>query len=87
MTRSYDRADNKQMAHSRSSEKRRIEVECLACGAVRAVAGLTRDELDVCDRCGYVGWALTGELDDRDRRGLHAVPLASRATFRPAGRI
>ena len=48
------------------------QVECLRCGKQRDY----RD--DECPRCGYVGWAWSSELDERDRRRLRERPLEVR---------
>jgi len=47
-------------------------VECLRCGKQRDY----RD--DECPRCGYVGWAPSGRLDERDRRRLRERSLELR---------
>ena len=47
-------------------------VECLRCGKQRDY----RD--DECPRCGYVGWARSTELDERDRQRLRDRPPESR---------
>jgi len=48
-----------------------LEIECLACGRRRVVTGTSRDELGACPACGYVGWAASSSLSERDRRALH----------------
>ena len=56
-------------------------VECLNCGETRSKQ---RDLLhrvvvdDSCDRCGYLGWAETGELDEKTRRLLRERPIFRR---------
>src|SRR5438876_1004619 len=42
-------------------------VECLACGARRSLIAGTHSHLATgeCPRCGYVGWAQPGDLDDQ----------------------
>ena len=47
-------------------------IECLRCGTVRSLEARERRRLDggECARCGYVGWALSAELDDRQRQAL-----------------
>jgi len=54
-------------------------VECLSCGETRRVAP-SRNHLQVgeCPRCGYVGWAVTGELTELTRRELRDRPLERR---------
>jgi hypothetical protein len=48
-----------------------VEVECLSCGERRLVAR-TRGNLETgeCPRCGYLGWASPGAIDERER-GRH----------------
>jgi Zn ribbon nucleic-acid-binding protein len=55
-------------------------IECLRCGAVRSLEARARRRLDggECPRCGYVGWALSRELNDRQRQALRDRPLFSR---------
>jgi hypothetical protein len=53
-------------------------VECLSCGTRREATGFTCDELGVCPRCNYVGWALATDLSEDEREGLQAVPPPSR---------
>ena len=52
------------------------QVECLRCGEVRPVerTAWRHDEPGECPRCGYVGWALPGELLDAERRVLRMRP-------------
>jgi hypothetical protein len=47
-------------------------IECLRCGAVRSLEPRERRGLegDECRRCRYVGWALSADLDERQRRAL-----------------
>ena len=47
-------------------------IECLRCGAVRRLERRERAHLDgsECALCGYVGWAPSGDLDERQRRAL-----------------
>jgi Zn ribbon nucleic-acid-binding protein len=51
-------------------------VECLRCGEVRPVerTAWQHDEPGECLRCGYVGWALPGELRESERRLLRMRP-------------
>lgn len=53
-----------------SGTPRAATIECLRCGAVRIGSGQSRSEMGDCPRCGYVGWALSRDLTERDRRGL-----------------
>jgi ribosomal protein S27AE len=46
-------------------------VECLRCGQSRDVASHREGE---CARCGYVGWAATGELTELVRRAIRDRP-------------
>jgi hypothetical protein len=58
------------------------QIECLACGAVRVVHGLRKEDTGECPRCHYVGWAYSDELDGTTRRqimnGSLAVPQTER---------
>jgi hypothetical protein len=47
-------------------------IECLRCGAVRSLEAREQRRLDggECLSCGYVGWALSAELDDGQRQAL-----------------
>jgi hypothetical protein len=47
------------------------EVECLACGARRRVAGLSHGEVGECPSCGYCGWAEPADLTNPERDSLH----------------
>ena len=56
-------------------------MECLSCGHERT---LDRPEGRVlasgeCDRCGYLGWAPAGALDDEARRLLRELPVEQRS--------
>ena len=48
-------------------------VECLSCGAKRAISDLA--SVGTCDRCGYVGWARSALLTERERRMIREVPV------------
>jgi hypothetical protein len=52
-------------------------IECLGCGAVRALAQETRQPGE-CPRCGYLGWAPSIDLTESDRRVLRLRPVARR---------
>jgi len=57
-----------------------MQVECLSCGQTREIApreGHAADSSD-CRRCGYLGWAPTGELTEPVRRALRERPLDRR---------
>ena len=65
-----------------------VLVECLKCGRVRAMPS-TRDHamsMGHCPRCGYVGWALSSELTERERRELRDLPVERRRYERPLRR-
>jgi hypothetical protein len=47
-----------------------LEVECLACGGRRMVAGKRLGEVGECPECAYLGWAPVAALDDKERRLL-----------------
>ena len=55
-------------------------VECLACGARRALVPGVHSHLATgeCPRCGYVGWALPDDLSEQSRRALRDRPLELR---------
>jgi hypothetical protein len=55
-------------------------IECLRCGVVRSLEPRVRRRLDggECPRCGYVGWALSAELDDGQRQALRNRPPFAR---------
>ena len=55
-------------------------VECLKCGLPRVIRG-GRDHAMAtghCPRCTYVGWALSDELGESERRALRDVPVEDR---------
>jgi hypothetical protein len=56
-----------------------IVIECLACGTTRNVLGLTCDEIGVCPRCGYVGWAFPSSISRSERARLQSTPPERRA--------
>jgi len=64
-----------------------VQAECLNCGQTRAIVprlGVAVDSSD-CPRCGYLGWAPTGELTEPVRRTLRERPPAlRRASLRVA---
>jgi transposase len=56
-------------------------VECLACGERRSFDADAHSHLGTgeCPRCGYVGWALPGDLSEGSRRALRERPLELRS--------
>jgi Zn ribbon nucleic-acid-binding protein len=56
-------------------------VECLACGARRPLVDSAHTHLATgeCPRCGYVGWAKPGDLNEQSRRALRDRPLELRS--------
>jgi len=40
-----------------------------------------------CPRCGYVGWALSDDLSERERRLLRDLPVERRRYERPVRRV
>lgn len=58
----------------------KLTVECLCCGErrVAATGGLRVVGDGECSRCGYLGWALPSELNDRVRGLLRRHPPARR---------
>jgi hypothetical protein len=55
-------------------------LECLACGERRSLLASAHIHLATgeCPRCGYVGWAQPGDLNEQSRRALRDRPLAFR---------
>ncbi len=55
---------------------RKLQVECLGCGAERSVAGDPHERVNggECPRCGYVGWAPTTALTEATRRTFRERP-------------
>jgi Zn-finger nucleic acid-binding protein len=56
-------------------------VECLNCGERRHALRASAQRVvhsDSCPRCGYVGWAATGDLSESTRRQLRDRPLPRR---------
>jgi hypothetical protein len=56
-------------------------VECLSCGQTREPVPDLMHRVhmdDCCPRCGYVGWAPSGELNESTRRALRERPLRRR---------
>ncbi len=49
-------------------------IECLRCGERRSDLRLEPE----CQRCGYLGWARAGALDERTRRLLRERPPETR---------
>lgn len=54
------------------------QIECLACGAARVPAKNDPNDEHRCHRCGYLGWALSAELDEKTRRLIRDRALALR---------
>jgi hypothetical protein len=54
------------------------QIECLACGGARVPARNDPRQEDGCPRCGYLGWALSAELDEQTRRRIRDRALALR---------
>jgi transposase len=55
-------------------------VECLRCGSQHELVRSPWRQLQSgnCPRCGYVGWADVGSLDEGARRALRERPLEAR---------
>jgi hypothetical protein len=54
-------------------------VECLRCGNRRHVHSRDRRaDVGECTRCGYLGWAWSGELTEKTRRTIRERPLELR---------
>jgi predicted nucleic acid-binding Zn-ribbon protein len=61
-----------------------LVLECLRCGSHRQAEGSSlRRAATECPRCGYVGWAYVGDMSDRERRVLHALPRERRRAQAP----
>jgi len=58
-------------------------VECLACGERRSLVADAHTHLATgeCPRCGYVGWAQPGDLNEQSRRALRDRPLELRGSY------
>ena len=63
-----------------------VTIECLRCGRTREVEGPLdhATQAGCCPRCNYVGWALSRDLTEEDRRELRELPVELRR-FEPAG--
>lgn len=61
----------------------KLTVECLCCGQRRVIArgGLRIVGDGECARCGYLGWALTSELNENVRGLLRRRPPAQRRLY------
>ncbi len=57
-----------------------LTVECLRCGEAHELvrSPWRRLQSGCCPRCGYVGWADQGSLDEPARRALRERPLEAR---------
>ena len=57
-----------------------VVIECLRCGRPREVMGASGHVGDagLCPRCGYVGWALSDDLSEDERRELRDLPVEAR---------
>ena len=55
---------------ARRPKRKRVKVECLACGARRTVTLGALTEFEACHACGYVGWARPSDLSAGERREL-----------------
>lgn len=66
-----------------------VIVECLKCGQLRRMRGPLDHVMRAghCPRCGYVGWAVSGELTERERRELRDLPVERRRYERPVRRL
>jgi hypothetical protein len=65
-----------------------LVLECLQCGCLRDVRSLERSrDAGLCPRCFYVGWAVSGDLSEDERRELRDHPVEARRRERPAGLV
>ncbi len=57
-----------------------VAIECLRCGRLRDVVSASDHVVDagVCPRCAYVGWALSEDLTEDERRELRDLPVEER---------
>jgi hypothetical protein len=60
-----------------------LRVECLFCGEAREIDAEPARHVEPgeCRRCGYLGWAPSGELSERIRRDLRERPPERRRRF------
>jgi hypothetical protein len=60
-----------------------LRVECLFCGNVRELEVVSPGHVAAgeCSRCGYVGWAPSADLSERERRDLRERPPELRRPF------
>ena len=60
-----------------------LRIECLRCGDVRVVQPHAHHRVDggECERCRYVGWAASAELNETSRGRLRARPLERRRLY------
>jgi len=65
----------------------RVSIECLSCGGTREIGGSLDHAMEAgsCPCCGYVGWAFSTDLSERDRRLLRDLPLEHRRFELPPG--
>jgi hypothetical protein len=61
-----------------------LTVECLRCGETRVVECVPYLRVGECGRCGYLGWARSGELSEALRRLLRERPPERRRLLRVA---
>ncbi len=66
-------ADNPLMAKSNP-----MQIECLACGAIRVAFGATLTATGECPRCGYLGWTYADDLDGTTQAMIMNGLLAKR---------
>ena len=64
--------------YRKRADREATQIECLVCGATRIVAGLGTSETGECQRCGYLGWTYSDELDSSTRRMITNGAFAGR---------
>lgn len=75
------------MSHVRPFKRPPVpkQISCLACGDVRVVFGLSSQETGECQRCRYVGWQHSDELDGTTQRAILSAHSAAAALRRDVG--
>jgi hypothetical protein len=60
------------------------QIECLACQAVRVVFGRRKEDMGVCQSCGYSGWTYSDDLDGTAQRRIMSQRKAKEPDEAPA---
>ena len=67
-------------AATHTAREHDIGVECLDCGTYRSVTDLSVDGLGNCPACGYIGWALCGEVSATELSTLRLMRMRTSST-------